>query len=158
MELGSGLFYQYVVVDIPLLISNFTACEPKTWRLQESTDAEAVLKPLLRAIATVTPGAKLGATAPYVSADFTLLESGLEQPRSLANAFLRSLQFNNGDDPMQKSVDTLAAHLQAVDNMYGATANQRVSSTIKNGEGLGSIPIKPLDDAIDDTLNTIFQD
>jgi CRISPR system Cascade subunit CasC len=157
MELGSGLFYQYVAVDIPLLVSNFTACEPKTWRAQESADTEAALKVLLRTIATVSPGAKLGATAPYARADFTLFESGLEQPRSLANAYLQSMQFRSGDDPMQKSVDALGAHLQDVDGMYGATANQRVASTIKDGEGLGDIPVKPLDDAIDDTLNAIFR-
>lgn len=157
MELGSGLFYQYVAVDIPLLVSNFTACEPKTWRAQESTDTEAALKLLLKAIATVSPGAKLGATAPYARAGFTLLESGSEQPRSLANAYLQSLQFRSGDDPMQKSVDALGAHLQAVDGMYGATANQRVSSTIKDGEGLGGIPVKPLAEAIDETLNAIFR-
>jgi CRISPR system Cascade subunit CasC len=157
MELGSGLFYQYVAVDIPLLISNFTACEPKTWRARESDDTETALKMLLRTIATVSPGAKLGATAPYARADFTLFESGREQPRSLANAYLQSLQFRNGDDPMQKSVDALGAHLQAVDGMYGATASQRVSATIKDGEALGGIPVKPLNDAIDDTLNAIFR-
>jgi CRISPR system Cascade subunit CasC len=157
MELGSGLYYQYVAVDIPLLVSNFTACETNTWRAQVSTDAETALKALLRSIATVSPGAKLGATSPYARAGFTLLESGLTQPRSLANAYLQSLQFTSGDDPMQMSVDTLGAHLQAVDGMYGATASQRVSSTIMNGEGLGGIPVKPLDDAIDDTLNAIFR-
>jgi CRISPR system Cascade subunit CasC len=157
MELGSGLFYQYVAVDIPMLVSNFTACEPETWRAQENTDTETALKLLLRAIATVSPGAKLGATAPYARADFTLLESGLEQPRSLANAYLQSIQFKSGDDPMQKSVDALGAHLQAVDGMYGATANHRVSATIKNGESLGGIPVKPLGDAIDDTLNALFR-
>lgn len=157
MELGSGLFYEYVAVDIPLLVSNFTACEPKTWRDQDSTDSETALKVLLRTIATVSPGAKLGATAPYARAGFTLFESGREQPRSLANAYLQSLQFMSGDDPMQKSVDALGAHLQAVDRMYGATANQRVSATIKDGEALGGIPVKPLDTAIDETLNAIFR-
>jgi CRISPR system Cascade subunit CasC len=157
MELGAGLFYEYITVDIPLLVSNFTACEPKMWREQPSDDVETALRALLKAVATVSPGAKLGATAPYARADFTLLESGTEQPRSLANAYLKSLQFRGGDDPMQQAVDALGKHLQAVDSMYGATAGQRVAATIQNGEALGGIPTKPLDAAIDETLNTIFR-
>ena len=42
---------------------------------------------LLHLIATVTPGAKLGSTAPYACADLMLVEAGSRQPRSLANAF-----------------------------------------------------------------------
>jgi CRISPR system Cascade subunit CasC len=157
MELGSGLFYEYIAVDIPLLVSNFTACEPKDWRDQYSDDAETTLRALLKAVATVSPGAKLGATAPYTHADFALFESGPQQPRSLANAYLKSLQFRSGDDPMQKAVDSLGDYLRAVDGMYGTTASQRVAATIKEGEPLSGIPIKPLNTAIDDTLNTIFR-
>ncbi|MCU7904950.1 MAG: type I-E CRISPR-associated protein Cas7/Cse4/CasC [Candidatus Thiodiazotropha sp. (ex Epidulcina cf. delphinae)] len=157
MELGGGLFYGYVAVDIPLLVSNFTACEPKMWRDQDSADAEGALGTLLNAIATVSPGAKLGATAPYARADFVLFESGAGQPRSLANAYLQSLQFSSGDDPMQRAVNALGEHLQAVDGMYGAAADQRAAATFKDGEALGGIPVSPLNSAIDETLNAIFR-
>lgn len=156
MELGSGLFYEYVAVDTPLLVSNFTACEPEAWREQDAADIKTALNALLRAIATVSPGAKLGATAPHARADFVLLESGCQQPRSLANAYLQSLRFQGGDDPMQRAVDALGGHLQAVDVMYGATADQRVAATTKESDALVGVPIKSLDAAIDDTLNTIF--
>ncbi|RLJ22743.1 type I-E CRISPR-associated protein Cas7/Cse4/CasC [bacterium endosymbiont of Escarpia laminata] len=156
MELGSGLFYEYVAVDIPLLVSNFTACEPKAWREQNATDVKTTLKALLKAVATVSPGAKLGATAPYARADFALFESGCQQPRSLANAYLQSLRFQEGDDPMQRAVDALGGHLQAVDGMYGATADQRVAATTKESGTLAGLPVKSLDAAIDETLNTIF--
>ncbi len=156
MELGSGLFYEYVAVDIPLLVSNFTACEPGEWRAQDASEVKAVLRALLETIATVSPGAKLGATAPYARADFTLFESGDQQPRSLANAYLQSLQFRQGDNPMQQAVDALAGHLQAVDGMYGASAAQRVAATTQRSEALGDIPTKPLDAAIEETLNAIF--
>ncbi|MCU7928141.1 MAG: type I-E CRISPR-associated protein Cas7/Cse4/CasC [Candidatus Thiodiazotropha sp. (ex Dulcina madagascariensis)] len=157
MELGGGLFYGYVAVDIPLLVSNFTACKPQAWRDQPGDDAEAALEALLRAIATVSPGAKLGATAPYARADFVLFESGTGQPRSLANAYLQSLQFSSGDDPMQRAVDALGEHLQALDGMYGAAADQRVAASIKDGQALGGIPVSPLNSAIDETLNAIFR-
>ena len=42
---------------------------------------------LIHLIATVSPGAKLGSTAPYSYADLMLIEIGTRQPRSLANAF-----------------------------------------------------------------------
>ncbi len=156
MELGSGLFYEYVAVDIPLLVSNFTACEPGEWRAQEASEVKTVLRALLETIATVSPGAKLGATAPYARADFTLFESGDQQPRSLANAYLQSLQFRQGEHPMQRAVDALGRHLQAVDGMYGATAAQRVAATTRRGDALNDIPVRPLDAAIDETLSAIF--
>lgn len=158
MELGSGLFYGYIAVDIPLLVSNFSSCEPQAWREQDATDAKAVLRALLRAIASVSPGAKLGATAPYSRADFVLFESGEQQPRSLANAYLQSLRFHEGNEPMQMAVDSLCEHLQAIDGMYGATADQRVAATTQKGDALVGIPVKPLDEAIHETLNAIFGD
>ena len=157
MELGGGLFYEYIAVDIPLLVSNFTACKPEAWREQDASDIKNTLRALLEAVATVSPGAKLGATAPYARADFALFESGPQQPRSLANAYLQALQFRSGDDPMQQAVDALGKHLQAVDGMYGATAEQRVAATTKQGAALGDIPLRPLDSAIDETLNAIFR-
>jgi len=158
MELGSGLFYEYVAVDIPLLVSNFTACEPGEWRAQDASEVKTVLRALLEAIATVSPGAKLGATAPYARADFALFESGDQQPRSLANAYLQSLQFRQGENPMQRTVDALGRHLQAVDGMYGATVAQRVAATTQRGDALDGIPIRPLEAAIDETLSAIFGD
>ncbi|MFM8443517.1 MAG: type I-E CRISPR-associated protein Cas7/Cse4/CasC, partial [Methylococcus sp.] len=120
MELGAGLFYGYVAVDVPLLISNLTGCAAKEWQCQDFGDARAVLKGLVSAIATVSPGAKLGATAPYAFSDFVLLETGRRQPRALANAYLQALPLRN--DPMQAAMDTLGLHLAALDGMYGKTA------------------------------------
>ena len=42
---------------------------------------------LVSLIATVSPGAKLGPTAPYGYASWMLVEAGDRQPRSLAEAF-----------------------------------------------------------------------
>ena len=71
-ELTSGLFYGYVVVDLPTLLSN----------LGDAVDlAGEVLHNLVYLIAEVSPGAKLGSTAPYGRASFMLLEAGDRQPR-----------------------------------------------------------------------------
>ena len=77
-ELTSGLFYGYVVVDRGTLLAN----------LGGDTDmAGAVAEQLAHLIATVSPGAKLGPTAPYGYASWMLVEAGDCQPRSLAEAF-----------------------------------------------------------------------
>ncbi len=77
-ELTSGLFYGYVVLDRHTLVAN----------LGGDTDmAGEVARRLVNLIATVTPGAKLGPTAPYGYASWILVEAGDRQPRSLAEAY-----------------------------------------------------------------------
>lgn len=166
MELGSGLFYGYVAVDIPLLVSNLTGCDGKDWQAQDSADARAVLKGLIRAIATVSPGAKLGATAPHASSDFALLETGRQQPRSLANAYLQALDLLRPKDddndkvkaqkhPMQKAITGLESYLKALNSMYGATSDTRHASTTKVFDPTLA-PTLSLDEAIEATLDALF--
>ena len=77
-ELTSGLFYGYVVVDRDTLLANLGG---------DTEMAGAVAEQLAHLIATVSPGAKLGPTAPYGYASWMLVEAGDRQPRSLAEAF-----------------------------------------------------------------------
>ena len=77
-ELTSGLFYGYTVVDIPGLLENLG---------NDVEMAGAVLYNLIHLIAEVSPGAKLGSTAPYGRASLMLLEAGDRQPRTLAEAY-----------------------------------------------------------------------
>lgn len=133
MDLGAGLFYGYVAVDVPLLVSNFHGCDPKQWRDQETDDVFEVLSQLIAVVATTSPGAKLGATAPYAYADFVLLESGPQQPRSLANAYLEALRPHG--DLVQRASDGLHGHLLALDKMYGTTADKRSVATTRRWEG-----------------------
>ena len=72
-ELTSGLFYGYVVVDLPGLLENLG---------DDAKLAGQVLHNLIYLIAEVSPGAKLGSTAPYGRASFMLLEAGDRQPRA----------------------------------------------------------------------------
>ena len=121
MELTAGLFYGYVVVDVPGLVSNLTGCKAEAWAHADRTLAGQVVEHLVQLIATVSPGAKLGSTAPYGYADLMLIEAGSRQPRSLANAF-RS--------PVKARADTaviaLADHLSKLDAAYGARERRRV--------------------------------
>ena len=77
-ELTSGLFYGYVVLDRRALVENLG---------DDVEMAGEVARRLIHLIATVSPGAKLGPTAPYGYASWMLVEAGDRQPRSLAEAY-----------------------------------------------------------------------
>ena len=77
-ELTSGLYYGYVVIDLPSLISN---CG------HDPALAARVVHNLIYLIAETSPGAKRGSTAPYGRAGLVLVEAGDRQPRSLSGAY-----------------------------------------------------------------------
>lgn len=86
-EINAGVFYGYAVIDVPALISNLEGCELADWQTVDRTLAAELIERLINIIATVTPGARRGSTAPYTRADFVLAEIADWQPRPLANAF-----------------------------------------------------------------------
>ncbi|ABI56305.1 type I-E CRISPR-associated protein Cas7/Cse4/CasC [Alkalilimnicola ehrlichii MLHE-1] len=155
MELGAGLFYGYVVVDVPLLVSNLSGCERQAWREQTEAcaDARDVLAALVHSIATVSPGAKLGATAPYARTDCALLETGTTQPRALANAYLEPLPARG--DLMQQSVNTMGHYLKSLDDMFGEETSRFVSAT-RDTTSLPCAHRGPLSETIDGALDSIF--
>ncbi len=118
-ELTSGLFYGYVVVDVRQLLKNLAG---------DRELAAEVARRLVHLIATVSPGAKLGATAPYACAELVLAEAGERQPRTLANAFM---------DPVAKVGAKAAAnrqlggYLSRFDDMYGAHEDRRLATMIE---------------------------
>jgi CRISPR system Cascade subunit CasC len=113
-ELTSGLFYGYVVVDLPGLVRN----------LGDNRElAGQVLHNLIHLIAEISPQAKLGSTAPYGRASFMLLEAGDRQPRSLAEAYRTAC-----DPETAPAVQALAARLAALDQAYATDEERRVMS------------------------------
>jgi CRISPR system Cascade subunit CasC len=81
-ELTSGLYYGYVAIDVPCLIRNLGDDRPL---------AAEVTRRMVHLIATISPGAKLGSTAPHAYAHLMLAEAGNTQPRTLA----KTLSNNN---------------------------------------------------------------
>ena len=113
-ELTSGLFYGYVVVDLKGLLDNLGG---------DAVLAGEVLHNLIYLIAEVTPGAKLGSTAPYGRAGLMLLEAGDRQPRSLAEAFRNPCAPHLGP-----AANALAEQLGAFDTAYATGEDRRVLS------------------------------
>lgn len=122
-ELTSGLFYGYVVVDLPGLLDNLGG---------DHRLAGDVLHNLLYLIAEVSPGAKLGSTAPYSRASFLMVEAGDRQPRSLAEAFRENCPANTAT-----AVGRLSDHLAGLDAAYATGEARRVMS-LANAEVPGA--------------------
>lgn len=132
-ELASGLYYGYVVVDVPQLLENLEGIAAKDC-FSEGTPAERrelagrVVQHLLHLIATVSPGAKRGSTAPFDWAKFMLVEAGDWQPRSLAGAFHDALPLEDKtsvDTIRQRAVARMSQELSAMDEAYGAPLARR---------------------------------
>lgn len=132
-ELASGLYYGYVVVDVPQLVANLEGIEAKDV-FAAGTEADkrelagTVTQHLLHLIATVSPGAKRGSTAPYDWAKFVLVEAGDWQPRSLAAAFHDPLPLK-GEAPIRaRAAGKLASEIAAFDAAYGMPSARRFLS------------------------------
>lgn len=128
-DLTSGLYYGYVVVDLPLLVSNLEGCERRRWLAADRSLAATTVHHLLHLIAKVTPGAKLGSTAPYDYASLMLVEVGDEQPRTLANAFMDPLSRTPLE---QHAAKALARHVEAIDGMYESSAKRWLATRIED--------------------------
>jgi len=126
-ELTSGLFYGYVVVDVPLLVSNLTGRAPDVWNAADTERAIAakVVEHLLHLVATVSPGAKKGSTAPYAFARTVLVEAGPRQPRSLASAFEKPLRATAEAGIGEAADAALFETLRKFDAAYGMREARR---------------------------------
>ena len=124
-ELTSGLFYSYVVIDVPLLVSNLDGVERENWTDGNTDLAAKVVRRFVHLLTTVSPGAKLGSTAPYSYAQCLFTEVGTAQPRTLANAFQDPVEKS---DVRKNSYDALAKHVEDVDQMYGANTDRRLAA------------------------------
>jgi CRISPR system Cascade subunit CasC len=112
-ELTSGLFYGYVVIDVPGLVSNVTGCTRANWLAADRALAAEVVHNLIYLIAEVSPGAKLGSTAPYGRAEMVLVEAGDRQPRSLSAAYRNPVA-----PSLSAAMKATHAHLADMDRLY----------------------------------------
>lgn len=126
-ELASGLYYGYLVVDVPQLVANLEGVSIHDWasaKPEQRALAGRVVQSLLHLVATVSPGAKRGSTAPFEWAKFMLVEAGDWQPRSLAGAFQNALPLAQ-PALRQAAVLRIADELGRMDTAYGAPLARR---------------------------------
>ena len=142
-ELTSGLYYGYAVVDVPVLVSNLTGVPAKDWRAEETDRrlAGEVASRLIHLIATVTPGAKKGSTAPYTYAETVLLEVGSRQPRTLSNAFRKPVDLVG--DVKENALQAMRTHLAGFDQAYGRHEIRAGFDLTSGGELLREMEASP---------------
>lgn len=129
-ELASGLYYGYVVIDVPQLIANLEGEKAADWAALPAEKRELagrVVQHLLHLIATVSPGAKRGSTAPFEWAKLMLVEAGDWQPRSLAGAFQNALPLSQASI-RKAAVQRLSEEMANLDAAYGAPLERRFLS------------------------------
>lgn len=114
-ELTSGLYYSYVAVDVPLLISNLN---------EDPQIAAEVMRRFVHILTTVSPGAKLSSTAPHSRARCIIAETGDGQPRTLANAFRDAVPQTGA---VQKSYEAIDHYVREMDGMYGTKQERRAA-------------------------------
>lgn len=127
-ELTSGLYYGYMVVDVPGLVSNLTGRPRGQW-LNKNVDrtlAGEVCSRLIYLVSTVSLAAKRVATAPYAFADTVMVELGRRQPRSLANAFFDPVSLEG--DVAARARQRLFEEAEAIDENFGSHEQRQVMS------------------------------
>ena len=149
-ELTSGIFYGYVVVDIPQLVSNLQGVHPTLWESSDRTLAAYVVKHLLHLIAKTSPGAKLGSTAPHSKARFMIVEIGSSQPCGYHGAFRDDLKPSMAD-----TLQALAQEVTAQDENYGLT-NGRAFMSLEPDPGIPSAQKFNMDNLADWTFQAVL--
>lgn len=129
-ELTSGLFYEYIVVDVPTLVANITGKPATDWDKSDTDRAlpAKVVEHLLHLIATISPGAKKGSTAPYAHASALLVEAGSRQPRALAKAFEKPIITQKGNSQSGAAIAALFDWMGKFDGMYGRKEIRRYAA------------------------------
>lgn len=128
-ELTTGLFYGYVVVDVPQLVSNLEGGSSKAWKTADRALAAQIVEALVHLVTRVSPGAKAGSTAPYAYAHFAMAEIGRAQPRTLANAFLAPVRIDTRTpDLIANTFAAIKDHVTELDAMYGAETRRSLAA------------------------------
>lgn len=123
---GAGLFYLYVAIDRELLKKNLGGDDALTAR---------ALDALIHAVTKVSPTGMQNSFASRAYASYVLAEKGNQQPRSLAQAYLKPVKPFGDEDIFEKSVAALETRRNSFDAVYGACADSRYTVNVEKAEG-----------------------
>ena len=120
---GSGIYYQYVCVNVDLLIKNLEG---------DKELAIKGLKALTRALATSTPTGKQNSHAHRPRAAYIRTERGSQAPRDLTGAFFQPVR----EQPwLETSVVKLEEMAARIDRAYGLTSDEVMIMDVAKGKG-----------------------
>lgn len=116
---GAGVFYLYICIDKEQLEKNLGG---------DSALAAKALSGLLNAVTKVSPTGKQNSFASRAYAGYVLAEKGDQQPRSLAQAFLKPVR---GQDMMNSAVKELEDRRKKFGAVYGACSDQHIALNVE---------------------------
>ena len=120
---GAGVFYLYLCINRELLLENLggdTSLTAKT------------LEALVHAATKISPTGKQNSFASRAYAAYALAEKGDQQPRSLAQAYLKPV---TGGDMLDRATNEMKKRYENFDKVYGACADKRYQFNVETGEG-----------------------
>ena len=123
---GAGLFYLYVCINRELLLENLG---------NDAGLCRKTLAALLHAVTKVSPTGMQNSHASRAYASYVLAEKGDQQPRSLAQAFLKPVSAGEGGDMLEKAVNALEKRFDNFNKVYGACSGERYHINVETGEG-----------------------
>jgi CRISPR system Cascade subunit CasC len=112
VEIASGLFYEYVVIDMRQVVHNFASLSPE--------QQGEVVAWVVRALYATECSAKRGSTAGYGAGLYYLAEVGQRQPRTLAAAFQKALPLKGAVPLWRRAVSSLNEHREDLNLKGGA--------------------------------------
>lgn len=140
-------------MDVPQLVENLGPLR-ENW-LKADTERNTVaclVENLIHLIATVSPGAKLGSTAPFAYADLVMVEAGERQPRTLANAFFNPIGLRS-PDILGEAMTRLSDYIVGTDAMYGCGESRWLACrTGQAVAGLKPMPLAALAGAVKEAI------
>jgi CRISPR system Cascade subunit CasC len=125
---GAGVFYLYICIDRELLQENLGG---------DAVLAQKALTAFVQAVTKVSPTGKQNSFASRAYAGFVLAEKGDQQPRSLAQAFLKPVKPNpeNGEDTLTRAIKELTKRRDNFNTVYGDCADTIAQFNVETGEG-----------------------
>ncbi len=123
---GAGLFYLYLCINRELLKENLGDDEALTAKAMEA---------LIHTVTKVSPTGMQNSHASRAYASYVLAEKGDQQPRSLAQAFLKPVKPFDDEDMLDKAVKAITQRYKNFDTVYGACADERYEIDVEKGAG-----------------------
>ena len=130
VEINSGIYYVYLCIDVRALTANTTGRPPEEWLQNDRSIAAQTVANLVGQVATVSPGAKKGSTAPYGYAKYMMVEAGERQPRSLSGAYRTPSK-----PELRDAAEKLRREVDCNDENYGPHEARKTMTNIPGETG-----------------------
>lgn len=123
---GAGVFYLYLCINRELLKENLGG---------DTALSDRALETLISAVAKVSPTGMQNSFASRAYASYALAEKGDQQPRSLAQAFLKPVRATADLSLFDATVAALKRRYDNFNKVYGACSDSHYMFNVESGEG-----------------------